>query len=532
MRVATKLSVAFGLFVLLMGSLLIFHIRTIRQAVTINYELSELATRAYTATTRQVIRIGRIEENASKYRVTRDDGYLENFSAALAAFQEGLHHIDTGRLSERELIELEALIGEWETTVGITTRFRDTPFPTSSSAEDPILDELLDSLSRLRAKARALGEASQEMMVARLEDSARAARRAERIASIVFVGALIIAVTGAGMIIRSITDALRRLQRGTREVAAGNFDYRLEALRDDEFSHLAHDFNTMTERLGELDQMKKEFLSKVSHDLKTPLASILETTRALLEEVPGPLTERQERLLQLNHQSGERLSAMIGKILELSALESGALDFDPEPTEFTSLVELAIEEVRLAHQEEGSAGSSCPDLSIEADADPPSLFVSGDGGRLTRVIVNLLENAVKFSPPGSPINVRISSHDTPPPGVPEEKWESVVSRDRPGGSALLLSIIDRGPGIPDHEKDAIFERFFQSETGKKTHRRGVGLGLTICQEIVTAHRGTIWVDDAPGGGSIFNLLLPELRVEGETMAGAPSHPAERQRSRV
>src|SRR5690625_3580300 len=220
MRVATKLSVAFGLFVLLMGSLLIFHLRTIRQAVTINYELSELATRAYTATTRQVIRIGRTEENASKYRVTRDDGYPENFSAALAAFQEGLHHIATGRLSERELIELEALIRGWETTVGISTRVRDTPFPTSSSADVPVLSDLLGSLSRLRAKARALGEASQEMMVARLEDSARAARRAERIASIVFVGALIIAVTGAGMIIRSITDALRRLQRGTREVAA------------------------------------------------------------------------------------------------------------------------------------------------------------------------------------------------------------------------------------------------------------------------------------------------------------------------
>src|SRR5690625_3188233 len=154
MRVATKLSVAFGLFVLLMGSLLIFHIRTIRQAVTINYELSELATRAYTATTRQVIRIGRIEENASKYRVTRDDGYLENFSAALAAFQEGLHHIDTGRLRQRDLIELEALIGEWETTDEITTRFRDTPYHTSTSTDEPIHDELTDSLSSLSNNTR------------------------------------------------------------------------------------------------------------------------------------------------------------------------------------------------------------------------------------------------------------------------------------------------------------------------------------------------------------------------------------------
>src|SRR5690606_27667655 len=108
------------------------------------------------------------------------------------------------------------------------------------------------------------------------------------------------------------------------------------------------DFNVMTRRLGELDQMKKDFLSKVSHDLKTPLASIIETTRALLEEVPGPLTERQHRLLQLNHQSGERLSAMIAQILELSALEAGALGFETDRTDIAALTRRAIEEVELA----------------------------------------------------------------------------------------------------------------------------------------------------------------------------------------
>jgi two-component system sensor histidine kinase GlrK len=501
MRVATKLTAAFGLFIVILAGLLVFHIRTIRHAVRANYELSDLSSRVYIATTRQIIRIGALEENASKYRVTRDPGYQEKFNEARDSFEENLHLLHSDGLSERERAELARLQLIWAAFQGTAGRLETGTAAGTIAWTNVGLSELFSTLyqqlDQLRAQARLLGEASQAAMVERLERSAENARHAERISWGVLAGALILGILGSGLIIRSITEALRRLQEGTREVAAGNFSYRLYAYRNDEFAQLSRDFNVMTRRLGELDQMKKDFLSKVSHDLKTPLASMQETTRALLEELPGPLSERQQRLLQLNHQSGERLAAMIAKILELSALEAGALGFEVRGHDVVALARRAIQELEAAGGEH--------EVGISTSFPEAPLLVACDEERIIRVLVNLLENAIKFSPRGSTIELAIAATDTPPahrlrsprePGGPE-----------PAAAGVLVTVSDMGPGIADAEKERIFERFFQGESGKKIHRRGVGLGLTICREIISAHRGALWVDDAPGGGATFSMLL-------------------------
>ena len=152
------------------------------------------------------------------------------------------------------------------------------------------------------------------MIGARNRRSATAAREAERLSMLAAGGALLLSIVVSVLIVRSISDALRRLQAGTRIVAGGDFSYRLPITKQDEFSALARDFNVMTQRLGELDRMQRDFLSKVSHDLKTPLASMQETTRLMLDEVPGELNPAQRRLLRLSDQSGKRLSSMISTL--------------------------------------------------------------------------------------------------------------------------------------------------------------------------------------------------------------------------
>src|SRR5690606_13042284 len=127
------------------------------------------------------------------------------------------------------------------------------------------------------------------------------------------------------------------------EVARGRFGYRLAAGRDDEFAQVARDFNTMTVRLDELDRMKRDFVSKVSHDLKTPLASMQETIDVMLDEVAGPLSPKQRRLLELNYQSGERLYAMLGKLLDLSRLEAGVFEPTIERVDLRELIRDAAE---------------------------------------------------------------------------------------------------------------------------------------------------------------------------------------------
>src|SRR5690606_3384142 len=194
-----------------------------------------------------------------------------------------------------------------------------------SGAAPDLLAQIAQRLDTLHTLTRGLGDASQEAMLARLERSASAARAAERLSWVAAAAALLLSVLVSALIIRSISESLATLKRGTHEVAEGNFRYRLDTSRSDEFAQVARHFNTMTERLAELDGMKRDFVSKVSHDLKTPLASMQETVNILLDEVPGGLTEKQRKLLLLNQQAGQRLSARVAKLLALSRMEAGGL---------------------------------------------------------------------------------------------------------------------------------------------------------------------------------------------------------------
>src|SRR5690606_33584203 len=122
------------------------------------------------------------------------------------------------------------------------------------------------------------------------------------------------------------------------------------------------------------------------------------------------------------------------------------------------------------------------------------------------------ENTIEFTPEGMAIVVTTRYAATRPDLVPYERWRA-LRRPDPESGIVLITVADRGPGVPDQDKERIFERFYQTSAGRAVHGRGVGLGLTICREIVAAHGGALWVEDRPGGGSTFCLLLPRaLRV--------------------
>src|SRR5690606_13505586 len=325
-KVGTKLAGAFGLQVAILVGVLYYHVGVIRDSVETSYELSGISERVFVFSTEQLVRIDQLEEYASKYVVTQDAGYLEKFHQVAAEFEQVLRTVADEELGGRERAELARLEASWaafrETVATLPVLPRGIPPAAAEAAWAP----LREHLDRLEADTRSAGDAFQAAMVASLEGSAAAARAAERISWTAAGIALLTSVLISALIVRYISDSLNRLKQGTREVASGNFAYRLDTRRSDEFAQVARDFNTMTELLAELDRMKRDFVSKVSHDLKTPLASMLETVNILLDEVPGPLTEKQRRLLVLNEQSGRRLSSMIAKLLDLSRLEAGALE--------------------------------------------------------------------------------------------------------------------------------------------------------------------------------------------------------------
>lgn len=230
MKVATRLAAASALHIAVLAVLLIHHVLTIRDTVSTGYELTGISSRAFHTSSDQAARISQLEENAAKYVVTRDPGYLSKYEELAAAFTDVLAALKQQPLSEQERIEVDALDRHW------------TAFVAQSSAigsNAPTAELLLPMQARLdtiREHTRRLGTASQEAMLTQLTRNTAAARRAERLSWVAGGLVLIVSVLVSTMIIRSITEGLGRLAAGTREVARGRFGHRLEDTRDDEFA--------------------------------------------------------------------------------------------------------------------------------------------------------------------------------------------------------------------------------------------------------------------------------------------------------
>ena len=497
MTVATKLRAAFGLYIALLAVLLVYHVKTIQRAVGSGHQLTAISSRLRVTSTEQLARIVQMGNDAEKYLVTRDAGYLDKFLETSRAYGIELQRLRALPLSAGERTWLAPLDSQWQQVAAEAQQLADHRAAPPEVARESVV-RVQQRLEQVQVYTQQLAAAAQSAMTRELQESELGARRAERLSWIAAVGALILSILLSALLVRSIVQPLERLTEGTREVSAGRFDYRLAARGRDEFAQVAHDFNTMTERLDELDRMKRDFVSKVSHDLKTPLSSMQETIGVLLDELPGPLTSKQRQLLELNRDSGRRLGAMLSKLLDLSRIEAG-LEPDFQMVDVVQIARRSVERMQAARSERG----------LETSIMEPvrRLLVRGDTAGLAQVLDNLLENAIKFSPVGGEVNVAIV--DLPERGnrVPEARWAALQRRGL-GGDAVLLTVSDNGPGVPDAEKERVFTRFYQAEAGRAIPARGVGLGLTICQEIVTAHGGTIWVSDNEPRGSVFNVLLP------------------------
>ena len=483
MRVAAKLAAGYGLLIVLLAAIVLYHVAVIHGMASTNARLSSLVLRLSRTATEQLFRLDELDEDGSKYWVTRDSGYVEHFDEARSAFDQALVDLAALDLSADERAQLDSLAFRWAQL-----------FPPEASVHDLIeahqgldvdapgfVDWLGESTSLLRGQTRAVYSASERAMGDEVSASLGAAERVERLSWVALVSALTLSLTVFGLVVRSITGSLSRLRRGTHAVADGNFEHRLEEPRSDEFAELADSFNVMTQRLRELETTKRDFLSQVSHDLKSPLAAIQDASLLLLDEVPGTLSVPQRRLLEHNVSSGQRLASMIGKLLDVSRLDAGAVEYRFEPCDLSAVIKAAMAEFESPAERRW--------LHLEADLPERPLTVEGDAERVRQVLDNLLENALRFSPDGGVVQVQVRAFSE-------------------GSGFALIAVADAGPGVPDEEKTRIFERFHQTAAGRSRPGRGVGLGLALCREVVHAHGGRIWVSDQPTGGSIFSVLLP------------------------
>ncbi|WNQ10592.1 HAMP domain-containing sensor histidine kinase [Paenibacillus aurantius] len=266
-----------------------------------------------------------------------------------------------------------------------------------------------------------------------------------------------------------ILDAFRRMSKGDFNISIEN-----KAKGRNWFGDMVDSINTMAAELGELETMRQEFISNVSHEIQSPLTSIRGFARAL--QNPDLPLETRRHYLSIIETESSRLSRMSDHLLKLTSLESKHHPFEPKLYRLDRQLKSIILSLEPQWAEKG----------LEVEAELEEVTVTADEELMSQVWINLLHNSIKFTPPGGTLTVK---------AVRTRKEVSVV-------------LTDTGIGLNEEEKEHIFERFYKADRSRSRAAGGSGLGLAIVKKIVDMHEGGIEVEGSPGEGTRFRITLP------------------------
>jgi PAS domain S-box-containing protein len=252
---------------------------------------------------------------------------------------------------------------------------------------------------------------------------------------------------------------------------------------------IVYAFRNLTEERA-LDELKGEFVATVSHELRTPLAAIYGSAQTLLRDDIEIGEDKRQRLLQVIAQESERLSRVAADILLANRLDSGRLHLETTPLDVARLAEEVVEQMRSCYADRD-------EVTLELVTAEQGSFVVGDADKLRQVLINLVDNAVKYSPDGGTVQVLVDAK----------------------GTSLRMSVSDMGLGIPHGEQQRIFGKFYRCDPQLSRGVGGTGLGLYICRELVYRMHGRIWVASDGRRGSTFTVELPiaSQGVEGHLL---------------
>ncbi|TQL01134.1 HAMP domain-containing sensor histidine kinase [Cellulomonas sp. SLBN-39] len=284
------------------------------------------------------------------------------------------------------------------------------------------------------------------------------------------------------LLARGMTSPLREMTAAARAMAAGDYSRRVRSTSRDEVGQLAEAFNTMADDLQQLDTFRRELVANVSHELRTPVTAL----QAQLENLVDGVSEPDPATLQAALAQTQRLSRLVGSLLDLSRVEAGAVPLDAQEVPVQRLLTEAAEEGRLV--------GAPKDLTFPVSVEPADLTVHADPERLHQVLANLLQNAVRHSPAGA--EVRLEA--------------------RRVGRSVQIDVVDSGPGIAREQRAHVFERFVRGNTPALTGQGstgGTGLGLAIVRWAVELHGGTVEVADS-ASGTVMRVRLPGAGTVG------------------
>ncbi len=289
------------------------------------------------------------------------------------------------------------------------------------------------------------------------------------------LAAVAAAVAVSLFVSRRVVTPIRQLMRASRYIADGHYRERVPVTSDDELGDLARSFNQMAAALEQTEAMRRDLIANVTHELRTPLSSIKGYMEGLIDGVLPATPDTYQQV----YREADRLQRLVNDLQELSRVEAGAFDLHRRPVQIADLIRQTAARLKPQFEEKGV------DLRLDLPATVPAILADED--RLSQVLVNLMGNALQYTPSGGTVTIRLAVH----------------------GAELHLTVEDTGIGIPPEHLPHLFTRFYRVDKSRSRAGGGSGIGLTIARHLVEAHGGRIWAEsDGPGRGSRFTVALP------------------------
>jgi len=408
-----------------------------------------------------------MERNARQYQVLGDKVLFEVYAENHQKFVDTTHTLEALELAESQRNLLNNLyFAENELHATLSAHPHDAPEITAAL---PGFTELAQMSQQILANNR-------ELISRGVEDIKRNAVKVQQtlvLQAIALVpAALLLAILFAVLITRLI----KQIDRAIRLLGDEKLNEPVVVTGPRDLEQLGERLNWLRNRLLELEREKTRFLQHISHELKTPLTAIRESAELMDEQVVGVLNAQQREIVSILHDNSLRLQKLIEDLLNFSILRSRTSQLSLQPVEMKTIIEQVLEEHKIALLSRK--------LDLRVSLQPVRL--EGDAAKLRILVDNLVSNAIKYSPDGSPLWILLSR----------------------SGASAIIEVADSGPGIPDMERERVFEAFFQGAPATHGHVRGTGLGLSIAREYAQAHGGNITVVNSVKVGARLQVVLP------------------------
>jgi len=462
LNIATKLSIWACALIIVFFATTAYLFQQVRQDAEVANRIVSVNHDLDSAIQRMLERLYSVQDNIRRYKLIGGDEAVGFIVEDLTRFGEILN--ETLKKHPEYTEDWLSLSQEYEITLdpGKTTDDSLAPDTTVQDWSDILEQSLLENIADMEISLTSLHDAGQ---------------RAADIGLYGLALCLILGVGGSLILAYFLNRSLTEVRRGIRELGTGATPRDVRILSNDELGELALAFNAMAARLRREEKMRADFIAMLSHEIRTPLTSVREAVDLIGSGTFGEVNEKQKRFLSIAEKESVRLSELLTRLLTVSRMESGELDLKYQDADGNQLVRSTLERLKPTAEAKG--------ISLESKVGDDALPFIADPGHVQQVLMNLIGNAIKFSPDGGNVSVDANID----------------------GDAIIFNIKDNGPGIPKNEHGQVFHKYYR-EPGVRESVDGAGLGLAISKRIVDGHNGRMWLDSAPGRGSIFYFSIP------------------------